>query len=191
MERAVHNICNYPLPRWRSSSLVGYLADYLGINMVHLVRSNQSKIDLEKRGFQHVFLDEKGVNQAVKETIKKPIKLGLNGVGGDSAVEIAKALGEDGVHVTYGAMSKKPVYVSNGQLIYKNISFRGCNRTRWMRQLPRNEAEKILDMIIRFYIDKQIQLSVAAEYSLEEIQLAIQHAMSEDRHGKVLLTIST
>jgi trans-2-enoyl-CoA reductase len=46
-------------------------------------------------------------------------KLGLNCVGGKSASELIRKLGQKGVMVTYGGMSREPVTVPTSLLIFK------------------------------------------------------------------------
>lgn len=64
---------------------------------------------------------------------KKP-KLALNCVGGKSALEMLRHVADEGVVVTYGGMSREPVTVPTGHLIFKDISFRGFWMTRWTRE---------------------------------------------------------
>lgn len=62
---------------------------------------------------------------------RDPVMLGLNCVGGKSATNIAKLLGESGTLVTYGAMSKQPVMLPTGLLIFKDLRFNGFWLSRW------------------------------------------------------------
>ena len=71
-------------------------------------------------------------------------RLALNGVGGDSAKEIAKCLEPHGVMVTYGAMAKQPIQLGNALLIYQNIQCTGFNRSRWV-------DETLMDVVKQAY----------------------------------------
>lgn len=62
--------------------------------------------------------------------LPKP-KLALNCVGGKNALEMSKHLGQKGVMVTYGGMSREPVLVPTSALIFKDHEFRGFWMTRW------------------------------------------------------------
>ena len=64
-------------------------------------------------------------------------------VGGESAVGIARALVESGTMITYGAMSRQPLRVPNGLLIFKNITIRGFLVSRWYCTA---EPQKISEM---------------------------------------------
>ena len=64
-----------------------------------------------------VVLTEEEARKAWRE-LPRP-RLALNCVGGASGTELCKALGDDGVHVTYGGMSLKPVIAGTSHLIFK------------------------------------------------------------------------
>ncbi|KAJ1542361.1 hypothetical protein HK405_010017, partial [Cladochytrium tenue] len=63
-------------------------------------------------------------------------KLGLNCVGGSSATNVARLLGDAGVLVTYGGMSREPVQLPTSLLIFKDLRARGFWMTRWYRTNP-------------------------------------------------------
>ncbi|XP_068146263.1 LOW QUALITY PROTEIN: enoyl-[acyl-carrier-protein] reductase, mitochondrial-like [Drosophila tropicalis] len=58
-------------------------------------------------------------------------KLAFNCVGGKSATELARHLGNHGVMVTYGGMSREPIKVPTGPLIFKDLAFRGFSVSDW------------------------------------------------------------
>ncbi|TYZ65930.1 hypothetical protein PybrP1_006133 [[Pythium] brassicae (nom. inval.)] len=71
-------------------------------------------------------------------------KLALNCVGGRSSLELARALGKNGVHVTYGGMSKEPVTVGTGALIFHDITLKGFWMTEWAKHAPVEQREAML-----------------------------------------------
>ena len=64
-------------------------------------------------------------------------KLGLNCVGGKSGTTVARALQSGGTMVTYGGMSKQPVSVGTGSLIFDDITLVGAVDPRLSPPLPR------------------------------------------------------
>lgn len=78
---------------------------------------------------------------------RDPLMLGLNCVGGKSATSMAKCLGESGTLVTYGAMSKQPVMLPTGLLIFKDLRFNGFWLSRWANA-DRNAKKKTVDEIL-------------------------------------------
>ncbi|CAN8100429.1 unnamed protein product [Discula destructiva] len=81
---------------------------------------------------------------------RDPIMLGLNCVGGKSATNIAKLLGESGTLVTYGAMSKQPVMLPTGLLIFKDLRLKGFWLSRWAnadKEGKKKTVDEILGLI--------------------------------------------
>lgn len=99
------------------------------------------------------FLD-RGFSSRMKEEWTRggrdPVMLGLNCVGGKSAGSIAKSLSESGTMVTYGAMSKQPVALPTGLLIFKDLRFSGFWLSRWAnrdRKGKKQTVDEILGLI--------------------------------------------
>lgn len=81
---------------------------------------------------------------------KDPLMLGLNCVGGKSATAMSKCLSESGYLVTYGAMSKQPVMLPTGLLIFKDLRFHGFWLSRWAnadRKGKKQTVDEILGLI--------------------------------------------
>lgn len=88
--------------------------------------------------------------------VPKP-RLALNCVGGKSATEMLRHLGERGQLVTYGAMSREPVTAPNAALIFKDIAFRGFWMSRWSRENAGSaQREEMLHELIGWYADGQL-----------------------------------
>jgi trans-2-enoyl-CoA reductase len=69
----------------------------------------------------------------VKVVGKKPA-LALNCVGGVSASDLARSLGPGGTLVTYGGMSRKPVTIPTGLLIFNDLRFTGFWVSAWYKR---------------------------------------------------------
>lgn len=86
-----------------------------------------------------------------KGVYEKP-KLALDCVGGKSSLNISKQLANDGVMVTYGGMSREPVVVPTGFLVFKNISYKGFSIGRWtfnnaFSDERKNMNQELLDLM--------------------------------------------
>ncbi|NDC82995.1 hypothetical protein EB093_04945 [bacterium] len=73
--------------------------------------------------------------------------LGVNAVGGDPMIPMAKALQPLGTLVTYGALSRESPAISNSSLIYKEHRHVGFLRTGWVMRTPRTHITDCLDWI--------------------------------------------
>ncbi|XP_034478013.1 enoyl-[acyl-carrier-protein] reductase, mitochondrial [Drosophila innubila] len=110
-----------------------------GINSVGIVRNRpeiaELKMMLECLGANAVLTEEemRTCDLFKSGKLKRP-KLAFNCVGGKSATEVSRHLDDRGVMVTYGGMSREPVTVATGPLIFKDIAFRGFWMTRWSKE---------------------------------------------------------
>jgi trans-2-enoyl-CoA reductase len=156
------------------------IANKFGWRTVSVVRRPELVAELQALGGDIVVTDEKPLSKQ----INVPAKLGLNAVGGESARQVARSLAPHGTLVTYGAMSRQPVTVENGLLIFKDIRFRGFWISDWYRQARREEIAQMLRECEPF-----AAAPVEKTYPLEQVAEAIRHAKQEKRAGKILLTM--
>jgi len=89
--------------------------------------------------------------------IPKP-KLGLNCIGGASATEMARLLGEKGTMVTYGGMSRRPVTIPTSLFIFKQIQLKGFWLTKWVEEHSLEERTKMLNTLFEFIRQKKTQI---------------------------------
>lgn len=78
---------------------------------------------------------------------REPIRLALNCVGGKTAGTLAKYLAPGSHFVTYGAMSKQPLPLPAGLLIFKDIHFDGFWVSRWSDKNPSLKLDTVNDVL--------------------------------------------
>jgi trans-2-enoyl-CoA reductase len=132
-----------------------------GIKTLNVVRQRKTpeetetlKQELKDLGATVVVTEEEmlsgGFRDMVKEVTRQgrePIRLALNCVGGKNATALAKTLAPDSHMVTYGAMSKQPVALPSGILIFKNLVFDGFWVSRWGDKNPQLKENTIKDVL--------------------------------------------
>ena len=135
------------------------LAKLWGCKSLNIVRKRESgmqelKDDLMSLGADAVVTDEefeaKGFRDEVKEMTnggREPIRLALNCVGGPLVNSMAKHLAAGAHVVTYGAMSKKPVSLPTGLLIFKDIHFDGFWVSKWSDANPEQKVSCIREVL--------------------------------------------
>src|SRR6266540_3578735 len=102
------------------------IARELGYKTVNVVRRSELIGELRAEGGDVVLVDSENLRHEVEDVIAgPPIRLGLNAVGGESALRLANCLAPGSTLVTYGAMSLQPLKIPNGLLIFKDLRFRG------------------------------------------------------------------
>src|SRR5881275_2852212 len=108
------------------------IAHELGYKTVNVVRRSELISELRADGGDIVLVDSENLRREVQDAIgAPPVRLGLNAVGGESALRLANCLAPGSTLVTYGAMSLQPLKIPNGLLIFKDLRFRGIWINKW------------------------------------------------------------
>ncbi|CCM01795.1 uncharacterized protein FIBRA_03862 [Fibroporia radiculosa] len=124
-------------------------------------------------GASHVFtyddLQDRAFIKMVKElTGSKPPRLLLNCVSGPSTAQMTRLLGMDARLVSYGAMSKQPLSVPTGQMIFRGLRAEGFWMSRWFATHPREERERVLAEIIEMQLQEPDHKIVTIEGRLSD-----------------------
>lgn len=163
------------------------IAHELGFKTVNLVRRAELIGELRALGGDVVLLDDENVRDEVKKaTNGEPIRLGLNCVGGDSALRVANTLAYGGTMVTFGSMSLQPFKLPTGLLIFKDLRFRGIWINKWYDNATIEERMEafgpLFDMTRRGLLKTKIERS----YPLTDFKEAVAHAAQSKRGGKII-----
>ena len=109
-----------------------HIAHELGYKTVNVVRRAELVDELRAEGGDVVLVDGDNLRSEVKSvTGGASIRLGLNSVGGDSALRLANCLAPGGTLVSFGAMSLQPLKIPTGLFIFKDLRFRGIWINKW------------------------------------------------------------
>jgi NADPH:quinone reductase-like Zn-dependent oxidoreductase len=124
------------------------------------------------------------VKQVAAATGNAKIKLGIDGVGGDSSHSVASCLTSNAKMVAYGGVSGKPAAMSPLNIIFKQVTLEGF----WLGYPRFRDAHEKLAAHTRtaerLIAEGKLYVPVAGVYSLEQATQAIAHAQ---KGGKVLL----
>lgn len=120
---------------------------------------------------------------------REHIRLALNCVGGQQVNAMAKHLAPGSAVVTYGAMSKQPVTLPMGLLIFKDIAFKGFWVSRWATENPGQKlkcVEEILELTRqgKFKDIPTQPVSWTQSSTQEELVSAVQGTLEGFRSGK-------
>ncbi len=164
------------------------LARVLGIRTVNLVRRAELIADLRAEGGDVVLVDDESVDQKkiAEATGGTSIFLGLNCVGGESALRVSNALAHGGTLVTYGAMARQPVRMPAGLLVFKDLTFRGFWITQWMQRANPPEKTTMFDCLFPLARSGVLRTKIEKSYALGEARAAIEHAQQGSRAGKII-----
>ena len=163
------------------------IANDLGYKTVNIVRRAELIDELRLEGGDVVFVDGENLREEVKNAMNDaPVRLGLNAVGGESALRLANCLAPGSTMVTLGAMSLQPLKIPNGLLIFKDLRFRGIWINKWYDNATM--AERIDAFRPLFEMAKRglLRTKVEKSYPLSEVKAAVMHAAQGKRSGKII-----
>jgi trans-2-enoyl-CoA reductase len=164
------------------------LAKALGLRTLNVVRRAELIEDLRAGGADVVVTEDTDLRtEALTPCGGMLPKLGLNAVGGASALNVANSLCAGAPLVTYGAMGYQPLKIPNGLLIFKNISFQGFWLRRWRESAPPAEVRATYEKLAGHLKAGVLHTPVHKVFPLDQALEAIAEAAQEKRSGKVLL----
>ncbi|KAI5968420.1 ETR1 [Candida theae] len=186
------------------NSAVGKYASQVGrllnFNSISVIRDrpdlDEVKKELEQLGATQVITEEDNASKEfggqIKSWVKETggeLKLALNCVGGKSSTGIARKLGNNGLMLTYGGMSKQPVIIPTSLHIFKNFTSAGF----WVTELLKNNQElksKTLKQIIEWYENGELKdaPSTHVEFDGNDLAKLYQQGITDSKKGKQLIT---
>jgi mitochondrial enoyl-[acyl-carrier protein] reductase / trans-2-enoyl-CoA reductase len=163
------------------------IARKLGYKSVNVVRRTELIDELRAEGGDIVLLDGENLRENVKSaTGDAPIRLGLNAVGGDSALRLANCLAQGSTLVTFGAMSLQPLKIPNGLLIFKDLRFCGIWINKWYDNATAQERVDAFRPLFEMAKRGLLQTKVERAYPLSEAKAAVMRAAQGKRGGKII-----
>jgi mitochondrial enoyl-[acyl-carrier protein] reductase / trans-2-enoyl-CoA reductase len=163
------------------------IARELGLKTANVVRREELIAELRAEGGDIVLMDEENLRDQVREqTGGAKIRLGLNAVGGESALRLANCLAASGTLVTYGAMSLQPLKIPSGLFIFKDLRFRGIWINKWYDNATQAERMAAFGPIFGMAKRGLLKTQVESTYSLSEFKTAVTRAAEGKRSGKIV-----
>jgi trans-2-enoyl-CoA reductase len=163
------------------------IARELGYKTVNVVRRSELIDELRAEGGDIVLVDSENLRREVQDAIGGPsIRLGLNAVGGESALRLANCLAPGSTLVTYGAMSLQPLKIPNGLLIFKDLRFRGIWINKWYDNATPAQRMEAFQRLFEMAKRGLLQTKVEKAYPLSEAKTAVVHAARGQRSGKII-----
>ncbi|MET0701395.1 MAG: zinc-dependent alcohol dehydrogenase family protein [Mycobacterium sp.] len=165
------------------------LARHFGWQTLSVVRREDAAAELRSLGADLVVVDGDGLKDRITDALAGAhLRLVLDGVGGTVAGDLAHALEFGGQVISYSSLTRTPVAVQSGDLVYRELGVRGYWLINWVRSAPRAEILATygeLEALVRRGV---ISATVAATYPLADFREAFKAARQPQRSGKVLFT---
>lgn len=179
------------------------LAKLWGIKSINVIRDRKTTEETEEMkkelldlGATKVVTESELLSRDFISQIKEwtssghdAIPLGLNCVGGKATAALTKCLSPGGHLVSYGAMSKRPLELPTGLLIFKDIKFHGFWVSRWSDRNPEEKkrtVEEVLDLIREGKFRDMPVEEIKWEWGTEgeDLKKAVQGTLGGFRAGK-------
>jgi mitochondrial enoyl-[acyl-carrier protein] reductase / trans-2-enoyl-CoA reductase len=163
------------------------IAHELGFKTVNVVRRAELIDELRAEGGDVVLVDHEKLRDEVNAaTNGAPIRLGLNSVGGDSALRLANCLAFGGTLVSFGAMSLQPLKIPTGLFIFKDLRFRGIWINHWYDNATMQGRMAAFKPLFEMAKRGLLKTKIEKSYSIDEAKAAVAHAMRDKRGGKII-----
>ena len=163
------------------------IAHELGYKTVNVIRRAELIDELRAEGGDIVLVDGENLREEVKSaTGGASIRLGLNSVGGDSALRLANCLAPNGTLVSFGAMSLQPLKIPTGLLIFKDLRFRGIWINKWYDNATPSERMDTFRPLFDMARRGLLKTKVEEAYPLNEVKTAVTRAAEGKRSGKII-----
>src|SRR5438132_11458283 len=166
------------------------IARELGYRTMNIVRRSELIDELRAEGGDAVVVDRENLRDEVKNaTGGAPIRLGLNAVGGESALRLANCLAFGGTLVSFGAMSLQPLKIPTGLLIFKDLRFRGIWINKWYDTATSAQRMEAFQSLFEMAKRGLLKTKVERAYPLSEAKAAVAHAAQGKRSGKIIFEL--
>ncbi|KAI0886023.1 NAD(P)-binding protein [Annulohypoxylon maeteangense] len=186
----------------RAAIQLGKLWGYRSINVVRARPTPEEdealKAELLGLGATQVVTEQEFTSREFRDKLaewtrgsREGVRLGLNCVGGKSAQTVAYSLGRGGTMVTYGGMSRAPVALPTGLLIFKDVRFVGFWLSRWADRdavAKERTVAEILGLVRegKFKDVPIVQVPWTWETGVQELKDAVQGTFEGFRKGKAI-----
>jgi mitochondrial enoyl-[acyl-carrier protein] reductase / trans-2-enoyl-CoA reductase len=174
------------------------IARELGFKTVNVVRRAELIDELRADGGDVVLVDGESPSRTgtLRDEVKAAtngaaIRLGLNSVGGDSALRLANCLAFGGTLVSFGAMSLQPLKIPTGLLIFKDLRFRGIWINHWYDNATMAERMAAFNPLFDMAKRGLLKTKIEKVYGIDDAKAAVAQAMQSKRSGKVIFEFET
>jgi len=168
------------------------IARQLGFKTVNVVRRAELLEELRAEGGDVVLVDGEKLRDEVKmATGSAAIRLGLNSVGGDSALRLSNCLAFGGTLVSFGAMSMQPLKIPTGLLIFKDLRYRGIWINHWYDNATMAERMAAFNPLFDMAKRGLLKTKIAKVYAIDDVKAAVVQAAQPKRNGKIIFEFKT
>jgi NADPH:quinone reductase-like Zn-dependent oxidoreductase len=195
----VRHVLAVPRGAWLLQSAAGStlgrmiikLGRHDGFKTLNVVRRREAVDELKAVGGDAVISSDQGpIDEQVRQIAGRDgVRYAIDPVGGETATQIFRSLGDDGRLVLYGSLSGEPFQVDPRLVITGNRMVSGFWLGQWLRERSLLGALATLREVAALIRQGVLRSEIRKTYPLAEIQAAAREAVTPGQQGKVLLTL--
>jgi NADPH2:quinone reductase len=167
------------------------LAPARGIPVLSLVRRDAGAEEMRALGVSNVVSTEqiKWKDAARALLGKTGARAAVDSVGGQASADLMGLLGENGLLVSFGAMSGETMHIPPGDMIFKHATVTGFWGSKVSREMKAEDRRRLVGELIQRALGGELKLPVDAVFDLEDAAKAAAESLRVGRGGKVLLRV--
>ncbi len=172
------------------AAFVRQMAGDMGIEVIDIVRKQESLERLKKEGAKHVLLEnDSRFEEKLKELVHKlNARLAFDAVGGALAGQIFSAMPLDAELVSYGGLSTKHISgVDSMDLIFNDKIISGFNLPEWREQIDDDFFEEISVEMQSLFISEKYQTKIQGSIGFDDIASGLTDYLRNMSEGKMLV----
>jgi NADPH:quinone reductase-like Zn-dependent oxidoreductase len=158
-----------------------------GVKVLGLVRRDAAVAEMAALGFKDVVATEGDGWQGKVRAITggAPIVRGIESLGGDGAAQLSSILADGGQLISFGAMTGRPLKISAGELLFRNITVKGF----WGAKPPVKPERigELLGELVRDAAAGKLVLDIEAAYPISDVAEAVRASGEPGRKGKIAI----
>jgi NADPH:quinone reductase-like Zn-dependent oxidoreductase len=160
------------------------IAKARGLRTINFVRRGELVNELKAAGGDVVLVEQPGaVEEALRLVGDGSVRLGVDGVGGQSTSTLAQTVSPGGLLVAYAAIGGTPLAINTKQLIFKQLKVQGFFLGHFDYEKKAIPAQREAGPLVA---SGALHVPVAEVYPITKIKEAVSHVL---RGGKILLEI--
>jgi NADPH2:quinone reductase len=165
------------------------LAQKNNVNIVNLVRRNDTAEELRGYGAKYVIVTEgEGWQAQARElTGGKGFARIVDSVAGPQAMELQSLLAQFGELVIFGGLSGAALKLNPSLIIAQESTVRGFWMSAWMARASREARADVSQRVFALAVNGELPLPVGGVYTLHDAASALKAAETPGRPGKILL----
>ena len=195
----VRHVLAVPRGEWLLQSAAGSnlgrmiinLGNLDGFKTLNVVRRREAAEELKTLGGDEVICSADGpIDEQVRRmTGGKGVRYAIDPVGGQTATEVFRSLGENGRLILFGTLSGEPFEVDPRLVISGPRSVEGFWLGHWMRQRSIPKLLQLFREITALNRQGVLHSEIGQVFPLDQIQAAAKAAAAVGRQGKTLLRL--